>query len=122
MTENKNNEIIDASEELMTGVVETAVEEMQIKSIEDLKKIPYDDLTEEEKQFLITGLMVKNDQLDEMYRKEVENKKRVINIFNKEINKIEDTFEFIRDITKNNFLTIDLAIKNLEREVREHGN
>lgn len=119
---NKNNEIIDASEELVNAVVEDAVEEMQIKPIEELKNIPYEELTDTEKRYLITGLIVKNNHLDDMYQKAIKDKNRVIGMFNNEINKIEDTFEFLRNVAKQTYITTDLAIKNLEREVREHGN
>lgn len=116
-------EPIDATNELMNGIVEEEVEQMQnIRPIEELLQVPYNELTETEKQFLITGLAVKNTELDELINRTKKHNQRVIDLFNKEINKIEDTFQFIRDLNKQHYMTVELVIKNLEREVRENGN
>lgn len=120
--DNKDVQAVDCTDELMNQVVEEEIDKMQIRSVEELKQVPYNELTEEEKQFLISALMVKNDELDNMINRTRENNRKVIEMFNKEINKIEEAFELVRETSRQNYIMTDLIIKNLEREVREHGN
>lgn len=122
MEDEKNLEPVDGTEELMTAVVEETVEEMQVRPIEVLKEIPYEELTDAERKYLIAGLKAKNEQLDEIFRRSTENNRKVIKMFNDDITKIEDAFEFIQTISMVATKTINLTIKNVEREVREHGN
>lgn len=122
MEDEKNLEPIDSTDELVNEVVENAIEEMQIRPIEVLKDIPYEELTDKERKYLIAGLKAKNKQLDEIFKRTTENNKKVIKMFNNDITKIEDAFEFIQTISMVATKTINLTIKNVEREVREHGN
>ena len=122
MKKDKNNEIIDATEDLMNEIVEDAVEEMQVRPVEELIKIAYEELTEDEKKYLISALKVKNDELDRLTKRIMENNRKVADEFNKTIDKIETTLTFIQDAAKNNAVTIALAVKNIEREVRGDGN
>ena len=122
MEDEKNLEPVDSTDELVNEVVENAVEEMQIRPIEVLKDIPYEELTDTERKYLIAGLKAKNEQLDEIFRRSTENNRKVIKMFNDDITKIEDAFEFIQTISTVATKTINLTIKNVEREVREHGN
>ena len=122
MEDEKNLEPVDGTDELVNEVVETAVEEMQIRPIEVLKEIPYEELTDTERKYLIAGLKIKNEKLDETFRRTTENNRKVIKMFNDDITKIEDAFEFIQTISMVATKTINLTIKNVEREVREHGN
>lgn len=113
---------VDATDELMNEIVEDAVEKMQIRPVEELMQVAYKELTEEEKEYLISALKVKNDELDRLTKRIMENNKKVANEFNKTIDKIETTLDFIQDAAKNNAVTIALAVKNIEREVRGDGN
>ena len=122
MEDEKNLEPVDSTDELVNEVVENAVEEMQMRPIEVLKEIPYEELTDAERKYLIFGLKAKNEQLDEIFRRSTENNRKVIKMFNDDITKIEDAFEFIQTISMVATKTINLTIKNVEREVREHGN
>lgn len=122
MEDEKNLEPVDGTDELVNKVVENAVEEMQIRPIDVLKDIPYEELTDEERKYLIAGLKAKNEQLDEIFRRTTENNRKVIKMFNDDITKIEDAFEFIQTLSVMSTKTINLVIKNVEREVREHGN
>lgn len=122
MEDEKNLEPVDGTDELVNEVVENVVEEMQMRPIEVLKEIPYEELTDAERKYLIAGLKVKNEQLDEIFRRTTENNRKVIKMFNNDITKIEDAFEFIQTISMVATKTINLTIKDVEREVREHGN
>ena len=122
MEDEKNLEPVDVTDELVNEVVENVVEEMQVRPIEVLKEIPYEELTDAERKYLIAGLKAKNEQLDEIFRRSTENNRKVIKMFNDDITKIEDAFEFIQTISMVATKTINLTIKNVEREVREHGN
>ena len=113
---------IDATDELMNEIVEDAVEEMQIRSVEELINVPYEELSEDEKKYLISALKVKNDELDRLTKRIMENNKKVAAEFNKTIDKIESTLEFIQEASKTNAVTIALAVKNIEREVRGDGD
>ena len=122
MEDEKNLEPVDVTDELVNEVVENVVEEMQVRPIEELKNIPYEELTDAERKYLIAGLKAKNEQLDEIFRRSTENNRKVIKMFNDDITKIEDAFEFIQTISMVATKTINLTIKNVERELREHGN
>ena len=122
MTKEHNNETVDATEDLMAEVVENAVEEMVIRPVEELINIPYEELSDAERKYLISALKVKNDELDRLTKRIMENNKKVAAEFNKTIDKIESTLEFIQEASKTNAVTIALAVKNIEREVRGDGN
>lgn len=116
------NETIDATEELMTEIVENAVEEMQVRPVEVLVNVPYEELTEDEKKYLISALKTKNNELDSLAKRVMQNTETLRKLFDQDINKVEDTLTFIKTTAQQSYATVLLAIKNLEREVRTHGN
>lgn len=122
MEPNEVLEPVDATEELMNTIVENAVEEMQVRPTEVLVNIPYEELTEDEKKYLISALKTKNSELDSLAKRVIQNTETLKKLFDQDINKVEDTLTFIKTTAQQSYATILLAIKNLEREVRTHGN
>ena len=112
---------IDATQELVKCCEEPQntpepVEEM--KTLDELSQIAFVDLTDTDKKQLITGLKNKVFQLDHLSKKlfEENNKLKIKN--NENIKLMEDTLTFIKTTVGNAYGSLNLAIKNMEREVK----
>ncbi|MCQ2968513.1 MAG: hypothetical protein MJ191_00050 [Clostridium sp.] len=103
-------EDIDMTEEL--------VEPVNQSCIRDLNEVAYEELTEEEKKGLIAALKLKCNSLDNIAQQAFENNKRIEETYKNKLRKIEDALTFIRTQSRQSTMTIDLVIRELEREVR----
>ena len=96
--------------------------ETPIRSAMDLMDVPYSEMTEEEKEYFISALKMRNTELDEIAKKAFEENRRLRESRRRELNIVEDSLTFIKNATGNNYAAVCLAIKNLEREVTKYGN
>lgn len=109
---------IDATEELVKQVDEVT----DIRPVKELVDIPYEELTEEEKKYLISALKVHCQEREKMTQRALKEADRLKQIHLQELNKIADSLTFIKSVAVNHASTITLAIKNIEREVNHNGN
>ena len=118
---------VDLTNELVTpveGPNGPAPEEtrMSIRSAMELMDVPYTEMSDEEREYFISALKMRNTELDEIAKKAFEENRRLRESRRKELNMVEDSLSFIKNATGNNYAAICLAIKNLEREVTKYGN
>lgn len=109
---------IDATEELVKQIEEVT----EIRSIEELIEVPYAELTEQEKEYLISGLIVRCNEREKMTQRALKEADRLKQIHQRELNKIADSLTFMKSLAVNHASTIALAIKNIESEVNQYGN
>lgn len=109
---------IDATEELVKQVDNVT----EIRPALVLMDVPYEELTEEEKEYLISALKMKYKECDEMTKRALREADRLRQIHQQELNKIADSLTFIKSLAVNHASTIALSIKNIEREVNNNGN
>lgn len=110
-------EPINATEELVTPV-ETPIENKEVRSALELEKVPYNEMTEDEKEYFISALKMKCSELDGLIKRMFEENKRLKETNNKNLALMEDTLTFIKTTVGNSLGSVSLAIKNMEREVK----
>ena len=109
---------IDATEELVKQIEEVT----EIRPIEELIEVPYAELTEQEKEYLISGLIVRCNEREKMTQRALKEADRLNQIHQRELNKIANSLTFIKSLAVNHASTIALSIKDIEREVNNNGN
>ena len=109
---------IDATNELMNSVEEVT----DIRPVKELVDVPYEELTEEEKEYLISALKVHCQEREKMTQRALKEADRLKQIHQQELNKIANTLTFIKSLAIDHASTIALAIKDIEREVNNNGN
>lgn len=109
---------IDATEELVKQVEEVT----DIRPVKELVNVPYEELTEEEKEYLISALKMHCQEREKMTQRALKESDRLKQIHQQELNKIANTLTFIKSLAIDHASTITLAIKDIEREVNHNGN
>ena len=109
---------IDATEELVKQVEEVT----DIRPVKELVDVPYGELTEEEKEYLISALKVHCQEREKMTQRALKEADRLKQIHQRELQKIAGTLTFIKSVAVDHASTITLAIKDIEREVNNNGN
>lgn len=112
----RDEENLDATNELVTPVEENVQE---LRPIQVLMEVPYAELTEEEKEYLISGLKVRNQELDRITQQTFKEVQKIKQTQDADLAKIEDTLTFIKTEVGQCLGAVSLAIKNIEREVRK---
>lgn len=111
---------IDMTEELMDAVEMEEVD--TTRNVSELLELNFSELTEQEKEYLISALKVKNNELDTLVKSTF---KELDKMRAKAINQEEalrNTLSFIKTNVGNSYGAISLAIKHIEREVMNNGN
>ena len=129
----EKEENMDYTEELVTPVgeypqpenkqnYETTDEVEQVRSASVLMNVPYNEMTYAEKEYFISALKVRNQELDNLAKKAFEENRKINEARNRDLRLMEDTLTFIKTSVGNCLGSVTLAIKNMEREVRGNGN
>ena len=95
---------------------------MSVRSAMDLLEVPYAEMTDEEREYFISALKMRNNELDEITKKAFEENRKLREARNRDLKIMEDTLTFIKTTVGNSLGSVSLAIKNMEREVNRYGN
>lgn len=121
----KIQEPIDATEELVTSVEETACaceeckcEPQESRNLAELMTMSINDMTKGEIEFLISGLKMRNEEINKIAENAFAENRKIRETRAKDLKEISGTLQFINSIIVNATTTVTLAIKNLEREVQ----
>ena len=114
----ENQETLDLTEDLVAAVEEPN----ETKSMTDLMNVAYKDLTEDEKEYLISALKTRNNELEKIIKQAFNENKRINKLRDMNLTLMEDTLTFIKTEVGQCLGSVSLAIKNMEREVKNHGN
>lgn len=123
----EEKENLDLTEDLVAPVEECNyegkhMEAPETRSAMDLINIAYEDMTEDERKYLISALKMRNKELDTITKKAFEENRRLNEIRRKDLTLMEDTLTFIKTEVGQCLGSVSLAIKNMEREVTKYGN
>ena len=118
-------EPIDATEELVTSVEETACaceeckcEPQESRGLAELMTMNINDMTKGEIEFLISGLKMKNEEINKIAENAFTENRKLREARAKDLREVASTLNFINSILVNATTTVTLAIKGLEREVK----
>lgn len=121
----KIEETIDATEELVTSVEETACaceeckcEPQESRNLAELMTMSINDMTKGEIEFLISGLKMKNEEINKIAENAFTENRKLREARAKDLREVSGTLNFINSILVNATTTVTLAIKGLEREVQ----
>ena len=117
------NENIDLTDELVKEVEPVQMEIPQMEATPtrnaiELMKVPFDEMTEDEKRYFISASKMKIEELDAIAQKAFEENRKLREVHNANLKLMEDTLTFIKTSVGNCYGAISLAIKNMEREVK----
>ena len=120
------NEKFDATDELVTPMTAPEIEAEEktegIRTMLELASVNYEDMSDMERRYYISGLRVKCKELDEISKKAFAENRKLRERREKELGIIADTLTFIKSTVGNSLGSISLAIKNVESEVKRNGN
>lgn len=115
-------ENIDLTDELVREVEataeETAVMEEPTRGLAELIDVAYEDMTEDERKYLISALKMKATELDEITKRAFEENRKIREAASTNLRLMEDTLTFIKTSIGNCYGAVNLSIKNIEREVK----
>lgn len=121
----KIEEPMDATEELVTSVEETACaceacncEPQESRNLAELMTMNINDMTKSEIEFLISGLKMKNEEINKIAENAFTENRKLREARAKDLREVASTLNFINSILVNATTTVTLAIKGLEREVK----
>lgn len=121
----KIEEEIDLTEELVTPVKETACaceeckcEPQESRNLAELMTMSINDMTKGEIEFLISGLKMKNEEINKIAENAFTENRKLREARAKDLREVASTLNFINSILVNATTTVTLAIKGLEREVQ----
>lgn len=115
------NENMDLTEELVRGVEPTETPKMEAaptRSAMDLMNVNYEEMSEDERKYFISALKMRNQELDSVVKSAFEENRKLRDTNNANLRLMEDTLTFIKTTIGNAYGAINLAIKNMEREVK----
>lgn len=116
---------VDATEELVTSVEETACaceeckcEPQESRNIAELMSMSINDMTKGEIEFLISGLKMRNEEVNKIAENAFAENRKLREARARDLKLVGDTLTFIKTTVANALTATTLAIKNLEREVQ----
>lgn len=122
----KNEHTVDCTEELVkscepckeTCTCEEACTCEHSRSLSELMNEKYGALKEHEKEYLISALKVKLNEVNRIAERAFDENRKIKEARQNDLKLMEDTLTFIKTTVGNAYGSVSLAIKNMQMEVK----
>lgn len=116
----KDENTVDCTEELVKSCepCEEACTCEHSRSLNELMDEKYEALKEHEKEYLISALKVKLNEVNRIAEKAFDENRKIKEARQHDLRLMEDTLTFIKTTIGNAYGSVSLAIKNMQMEVK----